>query len=1093
MSKNISNIQISQEEYDELHSLIYIASSNMNIELECILEKKIDIGIFRNIISRLKSMDTIFYNEDKFNILDIQFLDENDNNDPGGRSSISYIRRSISGIDSITNYCQNDIFENYTDMYKDRVYADKKPKILKLNSYNLKFNIKYEVDIDSDTTHISDDEDTVMKITTNIQNYKELLKQPSYIQNIPKFFRKKERHSFYTSCNNFRVDLTIVKSSNKPNRTLLGSGIFNTQETYEMEVEFLNENILNSFDESAEENFKIFLDLNHPEIVKQYLTYIGYILQVVNSSSYLIKTEEKTIIRTNYLNYIKEFKRDNFISPNPISLKDDNLDIGSQINISNNYSVTDKADGESRLLFIPHFNENNLLKKYNGRVYLINNILNIVYTGITLPGVGLTILNGEYIQKDYMGRTVYDLYCYDAYVINNENLTGLNLFSSDIAKDNRYYRLKKLIDEEFQNSESVINISYKKFYFGDNLNDDNRMLWNTALEKGKNNNIPYPILNNYKLDGLIFTPNTPLIYKKEDGTKVNVLGRRWNDNLKWKPAEENTIDFLIDIVDNFNYKYKIVHLYCGKNIYIDGRYSRVKTKFNGSGNSGDNTAYICFLEKDRFNNIVSKDGLPIYNDTIVEFRYDVKSTKENNFKWVPLRTRYDKTREYREKSKNMYGNDIMTAKSIWNSIHNPITIEMITEIKSTEDKYYSDLSVNSKNITIMRNYHNYIKKGMLTRITTLHDSDYKLSVLDIGCGRGGDIHKYYENPNITNLVGIDLFSQNIDIAKQRFKQKKTGKLNAKFYEGDCRFLLDDIEDSDITINKENFDIISLQFCLHYFYDKEQSLNNLVNNINNNLKQKGYLMGTCMNREKVINILNGKNVKEATQGNDVLWKITKENNQLDNYGTKINVFIESIGQSRDEWLVNLNEFIFKLKEKNIHLIDNGLVRFDEKLFSNFKVNNGGWDIYMSDAEREFSELNQYFIFQKNDDIDNKPESTSFGGNIYKNEIDSLLTKDEQKLLLYHCTDVMELDNFIKSKKETGFSVMLDKKAIIKNIKDLDIIEFGKTCGLKKTTLNKMCLKLGIELHNTFPNGKVKKKKKMELNTAIYNKLKAHNIH
>ena len=51
-------------------------------------------------------------------------------------------------------------------------------------------------------------------------------------------------------------------------------------------------------------------------------------------------------------------------------------------------------------------------------------------------------------------------------------------------------------------------------------------------------------LNNYKLDGLIFTPNKPVF---------PFFGKRWDENLKWKPADENTIDFLIDIVDNYDY------------------------------------------------------------------------------------------------------------------------------------------------------------------------------------------------------------------------------------------------------------------------------------------------------------------------------------------------------------------------------------------------------------------------------------------------------------------------------------------------------------------------------------------------------------
>ena len=54
----------------------------------------------------------------------------------------------------------------------------------------------------------------------------------------------------------------------------------------------------------------------------------------------------------------------------------------------------------------------------------------------------------------------------------------------------------------------------------------------------------------------------------------------------------------------------------------------------------------------------------------VEFSYD--KTRENHFKWVPLRVRYDKTAEYRRGLKN-FGNSYLVANSNWYSIHNPIT------------------------------------------------------------------------------------------------------------------------------------------------------------------------------------------------------------------------------------------------------------------------------------------------------------------------------------------------------------------------------------------------------------------------------------
>jgi UDP-glucose 4-epimerase len=59
---------------------------------------------------------------------------------------------------------------------------------------------------------------------------------------------------------------------------------------------------------------------------------------------------------------------------------------------------------------------------------------------------------------------------------------------------------------------------------------------------------------------------------------------------------------------------------------------------------------------------------------IVEFSYDF--TRENGWRWVPLRVRYDKTAEYRQNLKQ-YGNAYKVANENWKSIHNPVTEDMI--------------------------------------------------------------------------------------------------------------------------------------------------------------------------------------------------------------------------------------------------------------------------------------------------------------------------------------------------------------------------------------------------------------------------------
>ena len=64
----------------------------------------------------------------------------------------------------------------------------------------------------------------------------------------------------------------------------------------------------------------------------------------------------------------------------------------------------------------------------------------------------------------------------------------------------------------------------------------------------------------------------------------------------------------------------------------------------------DNNAHICKILLDRNNNMLIEDKYDKIDDnTIVEFRYD--NSKDNGFKWIPIRVRHDKTAEFRSGQK----------------------------------------------------------------------------------------------------------------------------------------------------------------------------------------------------------------------------------------------------------------------------------------------------------------------------------------------------------------------------------------------------------------------------------------------------------
>lgn len=91
------------------------------------------------------------------------------------------------------------------------------------------------------------------------------------------------------------------------------------------------------------------------------------------------------------------------------------------------------------------------------------------------------------------------------------------------------------------------------------------------------------------------------------------------------------------------------------------------------------------------------NGDVIQDETVVEFSYNDNLETNDKFRWIPLRTRYDKT-EMVIKHKMKYGNGADVANRIWRSIIVPVKLTDIISL-SIDDMYNKHLSEMRKKIT----------------------------------------------------------------------------------------------------------------------------------------------------------------------------------------------------------------------------------------------------------------------------------------------------------------------------------------------------------------------------------------------------------
>ena len=269
----------------------------------------------------------------------------------------------------------------------------------------------------------------------------------------------------------------------------------------------------------------------------------------------------------------------------------------------------------------------------------------------------------------------------------------------DIDINKLVYKQKPITDY----TNNILQISKKKFLYSypkvskktnkitTTLFKHSRQLWDKYTSN----------LSIYKYDGLIYTPcDTPVGYSNNSCDYDLFTHTTWSKNIKWKPPYENTIDFLVkevkeetNINGNIIYspliqtkrntqdgtavykKYKTFHLYVGKNVNNSGNscsnnmrqrnrylpvqfvpsilYDDMAYVANIEINPSDNEAYS--KHWDHTTNEWKQSSFDIIKDnTIVEFAYsnfdeeDGHYKTDKTFRWIPIRTRHDKTFSYKK-------------------------------------------------------------------------------------------------------------------------------------------------------------------------------------------------------------------------------------------------------------------------------------------------------------------------------------------------------------------------------------------------------------------------------------------------------------
>ncbi len=154
-----------------------------------------------------------------------------------------------------------------------------------------------------------------------------------------------------------------------------------------------------------------------------------------------------------------------------------------------------------------------------------------------------------------------------------------------------------------------------------------------------------------------------------------------------------------------------------------------------------------------------------------------------------------------------------------------------------------------------------------------------LLVLDLGCGKGGDLGKWQQAPQPVELyVGIDPAEVSIEQARERYAQMKSGggrggrhgrggrsqrTFHAEFFarDGFGEWLGDIPLIQDVGIDGGagpgggftssrwgggGFDVVTMMFCMHYAFESEAKARGMLRNVAGSLKKGGRFIGVIPN-------------------------------------------------------------------------------------------------------------------------------------------------------------------------------------------------------------------------------------------------------
>lgn len=206
----------------------------------------------------------------------------------------------------------------------------------------------------------------------------------------------------------------------------------------------------------------------------------------------------------------------------------------------------------------------------------------------------------------------------------------------------------------------------------------------------------------------------------------------------------------------------------------------------------------------------------------------------------------------------------------------------------------------------LKTFNNWIKAALIEAYLPGRGK----SVLDLCCGKGGDLRKFLRN-KVRAVVGIDISPESIEECNRRYDELRESFLG-HFYVGDiCKADISNI------IGKQKFDLVSCQFAFHYSFESEEKVRTFLKNVANHMYSGSYFIGTIPDANWIIKKL--KHAEGLKFGNSVYSIEFEQKEEFPLFGLKYIFYMKDSIDYCPEYITHFPTFQRLAQEYGLRLV------------------------------------------------------------------------------------------------------------------------------------------------------------------------------